>query len=363
MACHSLDKSSYAVYVQPVLDEHDNAPDLTRMINAMARSSSFLTAGPKTLASQWLQRVSPDAIQTALIDLADGQSWPVRLIGQGQPVLLLCGLGMSSWQWLPFVSALWRRRQQFQLIMPDFRGFGQAQHLPIPALNAIESHWRDLSALLEQLELSQLLVIGYSMGATTTMHGLKYGQFADRIQRYLHIDQSPRIKNAADWPFGLMGQQQPQMLEFMQKVTTLIQPYQGQTPSLPISELPAPVRAQLIALCMDYIRLQNRRILPGALQPLVLQSLPFKTVDYLAWYLESYLAHDEDYREAMLGLQRPVTWMMGQQSALYPVEGQLAVAQHMPDCDIVMMEKSGHTPLLNQPLQFQRQMIDFIVQR
>ena len=35
--------------------------------------------------------------------MPDGEKLYVREFGQGTPVLVLSGLGMQSWQWLPFL--------------------------------------------------------------------------------------------------------------------------------------------------------------------------------------------------------------------------------------------------------------------
>lgn len=119
--------------------------------------------------------------------MLDQQQLFVREVGQGEPVLVLSGLGMSSWQWLPYIAPSLRRRKFY---IPDFRGFGQSKHCEIPnepeyQNDAIASHWRDVDCLLEQIgqneNLSQSIdVIAYSMGATISMHGMKYGDFASK---------------------------------------------------------------------------------------------------------------------------------------------------------------------------------------
>ena len=38
--------------------------------------------------------------------MPDGERLFVREFGQGHPVLVLSGLGMQSWQWLPFLYQL-----------------------------------------------------------------------------------------------------------------------------------------------------------------------------------------------------------------------------------------------------------------
>ena len=114
--------------------------------------------------------------------MPDGEQLFVRRYGQGEPVLVLSGLGMQSWQWHPF---LYPHHKKFEFIIPDWRGFGGSKQCKIPHLDAISSHWRDIEALLPQLNLPQFKVIAYSMGATTAMHGMQYGQFHRSIQQYL----------------------------------------------------------------------------------------------------------------------------------------------------------------------------------
>mgnify|MGYP001079658561 CR=1 FL=1 len=36
--------------------------------------------------------------------MPDQESLFVRRVGRGEPVLVLSGLGMQSWQWLPFID-------------------------------------------------------------------------------------------------------------------------------------------------------------------------------------------------------------------------------------------------------------------
>ncbi|MGK3628587.1 alpha/beta fold hydrolase, partial [Acinetobacter sp. A11] len=37
--------------------------------------------------------------------MPDRENLFVRRVGRGEPVLVLSGLGMQSWQWLPFIYA------------------------------------------------------------------------------------------------------------------------------------------------------------------------------------------------------------------------------------------------------------------
>ena len=152
--------------------------------------------------------------------MPDDEQLFVREYGQGQPVIVLSGLGMLSWQWGAF---LYPYQHQFRFIIPEWRGFGASAQCKIPAnLNAIESHWRDVVCLIEQLQLDQMIVIAYSMGATTAMHGLKYGNFSHYIQAYLHIDQTPKISVDTDWPYGLFGAQHTEFKQILNNIAELL---------------------------------------------------------------------------------------------------------------------------------------------
>ena len=55
--------------------------------------------------------------------MPDQEQLYVREFGQGKPVLVLSGLGMQSWQWMPFLI---QNSNQFKFIIPDWRGFGRS---------------------------------------------------------------------------------------------------------------------------------------------------------------------------------------------------------------------------------------------
>ena len=83
--------------------------------------------------------------------MPDQEKLFVRRVGEGEPVLVLSGLGMQSWQWLPFLFA---NRKQYEFIIPDWRGFGGSKNCAIPELDAISSHWNDVDSLIKQLNNS-----------------------------------------------------------------------------------------------------------------------------------------------------------------------------------------------------------------
>ena len=292
------------------------------------------------------------------LNMPDHSPLFVRRFGQGQPVLVLSGLGMTSNQWLPF---LWPLRQHFDFIIPDWRGFGGSQQAKIPSLDAIKSHWQDLNSICQQLKLNELRVIAYSMGATTAMYGMQYANFAERICSYLHIDQSPCIQNQADWSYGLYGEQQTDFFEKLTALRASLKNYQS------IQQMPRLEQQQVFYAWQNVLHFQGTHsLLLKSLRQLQrvpqlgAYTLPLKNLHMMAWYLDTYLGHDLDLRPSLHTLNCPITWLSGQNSTLYPVTGQALLAEQLKATHVIL-PKSGHAPLVTEPLAFYQTLRRFLM--
>lgn len=78
--------------------------------------------------------------------------------GQGRPVLFIHAFPLNSAMWQPQFDAL---GDQFRLIVPDLRGFGQSE-LGTPPVS-LERYGDDLAALLDTLQIDKAAVVGLSM--------------------------------------------------------------------------------------------------------------------------------------------------------------------------------------------------------
>ncbi|OOW12348.1 alpha/beta hydrolase [Acinetobacter sp. MF4642] len=293
--------------------------------------------------------------------MPDGEKLYVREFGQGTPVLVLSGLGMQSWQWLPF---LYQHRKKYRFYIPDWRGFGGSAQCKIPTLDAISSHWQDLNCFLNQYADTAFHVIAYSMGATTAMHGMQYGRFQDHIRSYLHIDQTPKISVDADWPHGLFAEKHANFKAILQNIADLLA--QNAQYRL-VSDLTASMRTELVKQWLAFIQLQatpsrTAALFQKAFQQPYLQKfmLPIQRLDYMAWYIQNYLDHQEDYRGALSQIDRPATFFIGEESKLYAAQGQKLIASSVPHAKTVIFKKSGHTPLLSEPHKFSQEITRFL---
>lgn len=284
----------------------------------------------------------------------------VREFGQGDPVLVLSGLGMQSWYWLPF---LWSHRKNFHFIIPDWRGFGRSKdcHL-LTQSNAITQHWQDLKGIIDDRGLRNFKVIAYSMGATIAMHGMKYADFASHIKDYLHIDQSPKIQSDMNWPYGLYGQQYQNYRINLNELYHFLDQHQH---SQYTHELSPSQLSELYQHWKKVFQFSNDdRYLPferfKTMQSLL---LPTRNLDHLRWYLFSYIHHSEDYREALFSLKCPIHFFMGQRSLLYPIAGQRWIAAQCKQVTTVEFSRSGHAPMLTEALKFNRHLKEFLYQK
>ena len=79
--------------------------------------------------------------------------------GEGRPLVLISGLGYSSWQWHKMVPFL---AEHFQVIIFDNRGVGESDKLEGPYSAQLLA--ADTVGLLDALGLEKAIIAGHSMG-------------------------------------------------------------------------------------------------------------------------------------------------------------------------------------------------------
>ncbi len=295
-----------------------------------------------------------------VIPLRDGQGLHVRVIGtsMGQPVLMLPGLGMSASAWLPFIA---RYTYQYRFYLPDLRGEGLSADLEFNQDDVYQNHMEDTADLIAHYGLEDILLVGFSLGATTSMHLQRAGLFGP-VKRYLHIDQTPCIRNRDDWSYGLGGARQEQLFERMQHVLALLKQHPN---AVYLSDVPKAEQAEIIAVLQQIVQLLNgdgraeadlpawQRYLVMGLMPMS-RRLPLSKVSRLLAYFTAYTSDGHDYRESLQTFPVPVTQIVGMKSPLYDPRGQMEISHRVPRGKVIRFEHSGHVPLLTEPNKFIR---------
>ena len=107
---------------------------------------------------------------------ANGIRIAYRVHGAGPPLVLVMGYRLSSAAWPPaFIEALARR---FTVVTLDNRGTGLSDK-PVHGY-AIANLARDLCGLLDELDLTRVHLLGYSMGGAIAQEFIR--QFPERVE-------------------------------------------------------------------------------------------------------------------------------------------------------------------------------------
>lgn len=113
-----------------------------------------------------------------------------RVLGRGEPLVLLHGFTGSGEDWQSFTSELSAR---YRLIIPDLRGHGQSTN-PSKEFTFRQSAL-DVFALLNRLGIEKFKAIGVSGGAKTLLH-MSTGQ-PDRIEAQVLVSAAPYFPTEA----------------------------------------------------------------------------------------------------------------------------------------------------------------------
>ena len=293
--------------------------------------------------------------------MRDGEAVYVRVVGRGEPVLMLPGLGMNSRQWLPFILPFSHR---FRFYMPDFRGHGRSLRVRVRADDVFQSHADDVEDIIAHFRLQHFLLAGISLGATTAMHLRHTGRLSG-LRGYLHIDQSPCVVNGPGWSHGLAGPAQAQLFSHLHALLTLLE----QAPDCDyVDQLPSALRQQFAGTMVQALALlgaggMSRLLLDKGvryLPALLLRRLPLMHLADVRAYLRAYSGGGHDYRDSLRQSDTPVTLMIGMRSPLYAAAGQELVATSAGQSRIVRFQRSGHVPLMDEPLRFLREFRQFL---
>lgn len=267
-----------------------------------------------------------------ILELKDGGHLAYEDEGAGRPIVFLHGWGMQSTYFKAQIAAL---SPQFRVVVPDLRGHGQSSHLEdgqgLPTLVD------DVAELLVHLDLSQALVVGWSMGAMVTWGLLQHKESA-RVSALVSIDMVPRILNDEAWTFGL-------------RVGSDASVFSG-------------VVKRMLADWPRFTRIFVPRIFAhesGAQQQALVDWMVAETEDnHPPSMAQLWMSiGDQDFRKDLVNLQLPTLIIFGRRSQLYRPEASEWLADNIANATRVGFANSGHAPHLEEPDLFNREIESF----
>ncbi|MER7846876.1 alpha/beta hydrolase [Kitasatospora sp. NPDC096077] len=236
--------------------------------------------------------------------------------GEGRPVLLVPGYGAGAddWalQWAPLRAA------GHWVISLDPRWQGRSDR---PAWGQrIARRGKDLDDLITALDLRGAVAVGQSMGASTVWAYVSlFG--CGRLAGIVTVDQTPKMVNSPDWPYGFYGLTDGNLGTFFGTPDWFAT---GRGRSWPD---PAELDAALKAA--------GGR---GAENLITPETFPL------------LLDHSrQDWRDTVARADVPVLITAGAESQFWPAEHAAATAALNPGADSTVFEGAGHTAHLDRP--------------
>jgi pimeloyl-ACP methyl ester carboxylesterase len=193
-------------------------------------------------------------------------------------------------------------------------------------------HGRDLGELLEHLQLTDVSLVGASMGGNTIWAYVD--QFGSaRIRSAVIVDQTPKMLNSDDWPYGFYGYTAPQAATMF------------------AAGVPGTGRGRAPEKSAGAVgRLVGRL---GGPPPMRDPAAP-ETIRLLA---DHALA---DWRDVAERFDRPYLMMAADQSQTWPAEHAAATVAGNPHGRAVTVDDSGHAISFDQPDRFNELLLAFL---
>ncbi|CTQ56477.1 AB hydrolase superfamily protein YdjP [Roseibium album] len=255
----------------------------------------------------------------------------IRDEGTGRPLVLIHGWSCPGQFFQTQVESL---KAHARCIVPDLPGHGKTgAALPL----SIEASADELHAFLEQQNLSDVILCGWSMGALVA-YALIERHGADRVASMIAIDMSPKVLNTADWANGTLNGLNAELN--CQFLASMIASW----PKLPnriANRLYADGHSPESSL-LDFAQQEIAKADPALLKPM--------------W---SSLTK-QDFRPLLSEFPVPLHLAAGLKSQLYGPGVHRWHQENVPEFQLHEFAKSGHAPHLEEPELFNRLLLDVL---
>ena len=258
------------------------------------------------------------------ITTRDGVQLHYEDAGTGRPLIMIAGWACSHRFFdknIPDLAGTCR------VIALDMRAHGDSEKVTWG--HRIARYAKDVRDVIEALNLKDVILLGFSMGAAVCWSYLElFG--TDRISAHVSVDQSPRQYYNETWRWGQPGCYDAEALAIF---------------TVRLEYDPAGVTRGLVPACFgDTYR-------PTAEEIEVLS----REIDKCPPKVKAEIMSDHthlDWRDLFPRIDLPTLVCVGRQSKIFPWQGSAYVGEHIPRATTVFFENSGHMPFYEEPEQF-----------
>jgi pimeloyl-ACP methyl ester carboxylesterase len=293
-----------------------------------ADSDYGATAEPDWRRTNWREHLGSIEISGSRInyvDIGSGDSGP--------PVVFVHGLG-GAWQnWLENLPRVAQERRALALDLP---GFGESE-MPTRDIT-VPSYGRYINEFCEQLGLDQVVLVGNSMGGFIAAETAI--QFPGRVERLVLVSAAGiSITNLHRRPAQTWG-----------RVAAALGTY-GATDTRA-----AIVRPRIRQLSLGFVMRHPTRLRTD----LCWEQVHSAGGEGFRDALDALLDYDFRPRLPEIGCPTLIVW--GTDDMLVPVEDADEFERSIPNARKILMEDTGHVPMLERPVVFNDQLMQFIAE-
>jgi pimeloyl-ACP methyl ester esterase len=248
--------------------------------------------------------------------------------GSGRPLLFLHGWAMSGRVWRfqhPLADAN-------RLIFLDQRGHGRSS---VGSSYSVDDFTGDLVALLDEIDLRDAVVIGWSMGVQVALHAAQ--ALESRVAGLILVGGTPRFTSAEGYPHG-----QPPV-EVKGMGVRLRRDYQKT-----MGDFFKGMFAEGELAHAQYQRIVHEIVMGG------------QSPDPDAAKQALRILSDVDLRDELPGIALPVLLIHGDMDTICPASASAYMAERLPHATLELMHGCGHAPFMTRPEEFNAKVREFL---
>lgn len=246
--------------------------------------------------------------------------------GDGDPIVFLHGATAGLRYFEPQLTGL---SDEFRCLAFDFRGHGRSEMTERG--HTLPQHARDVRAFLDQLDIDEPVIVGWSMGAIVSWEYVD--QFGtDHIRALVDVDMEPSPLQRADYAYGSYTVEG--LREALVRIQTNPLELLDERIDALLKEPPSRERRKMM---FD----ETSRTRPPIAGAMLLELM-------------------RDYRDVLPRIDVPALVCAGADEKWRSVESVKHAAELLPNAQFELFEESGHCLTIEEPEKFNRVVSNFI---
>lgn len=253
--------------------------------------------------------------------LSDGTRLYYEDLGKGEPVIFIHGVWMSGRFFAEQKSYF---RENYRVLIPDLRGHGQSEKVHYG--HTIAQYADDLRQWITHLNLANITLIGWSMGAFVIWEYLKlFGN--ENIKSTVIVDELASDYKWPDFPIGAFD---------METLTHFMREVQRDQRAFLTGFIPLMFKKELSGSELEWMLEETTKV-PASIASAIL-------------FDQSVV----DYRRSLPDYDIPTLLCFGKEEKLIPVAAGKHLLNTLPNAKLHIFEDSCHCPFLEETDAFNK---------